>query len=57
MSPADDAIALLHNLANGGFWGSLEITFQAGKIVLLKKTETLKPSQRNNRGDGDDNKR
>ncbi len=51
MTAANDAVAILHDLTNGGFWGSLEITFQAGKVVLLKKTETLKPSQRNNRGD------
>jgi hypothetical protein len=45
------AAALLNDLERAGFWGSLEITFQAGKVVLLKKTETLKPEQRNNRGD------
>jgi len=49
MSAANDAVAILQDLAKSDFWGSLEITFQAGKVVLLKKTETLKPSQRNNR--------
>jgi hypothetical protein len=35
------------------FFGSLEIKFEAGKVVLLKKTETIKPDEcpRNNRGD------
>jgi len=56
MTADNDAVAILNDLVSRGFWGSLEITFQAGKVVLLKKTETLKPSQRNNRGDWDGTK-
>jgi len=54
MNSASDAVIIVQDLANTGFWGSLELTFQGGKIVLLKKTETLKPNQRNNRGDDRD---
>jgi len=54
MNSITDAVTLVQNLANTGFWGSLELTFQGGKIVLLKKIETLKPIQRNNRGDDHD---
>ena len=36
---------LLRQLEAGRFFGSLEIKFEAGHVVLLKKTETLKPMQ------------
>ena len=48
------ATALLHDLERAAFWGSLEIKLEAGNVVLIKKTETLKPNQRNNRGDEND---
>lgn len=35
------------------FYGSVEVKFEAGQVVLLKKTETLKPTQQSygdNRG-------
>jgi hypothetical protein len=44
------ATALLGDLERAGFWGSLEIKFEGGSVVLIKKTETLKPNQRSNRG-------
>ncbi len=34
---------LLTELACQRFYGSLEIKFEAGKVVLLRKTETIKP--------------
>jgi hypothetical protein len=37
------------------FFGSLEIKFEAGQVVLVRKTETIKPSEQNcrdNRGGG-----
>lgn len=42
---------LVLQLTNSAFWGSVEMKFEAGRVVLLKKTETLKPDQcaRNNR--------
>jgi hypothetical protein len=55
MSTANEtAFTLLRNLIDSGFWGSLEIKFEAGTAVLVRKTETLKPNsgnRRSNRGD------
>ena len=42
---------LLKDLESAGFWGSIKIKFEGGSVVLIKKTETLKPNQRGNRGD------
>ncbi len=47
---------LLTELARQRFYGSLEIKFEAGKVVLLRKTETIKPTVQNcrdNRGKHD----
>jgi len=41
----NDLTQLLHQLEAARFYGSLELKFEAGHIVLLKKTETLKPTQ------------
>ncbi len=46
-------VQLLRNLERQRFYGSLEIKFEAGKVVLLRKTETIKPTVENcrtNRG-------
>jgi hypothetical protein len=53
------ATEIVRELESIRFYGSLEIKFEAGRVVLLKKTETIKPDderQRNNRGEasGDD---
>jgi hypothetical protein len=45
--------AILADLQSREFYGSLEFVFQGGRIVLMRKTETLKAplqDQRNNRG-------
>jgi hypothetical protein len=34
---------IVDELARGSFFGSLELKFEAGLIVLLRKTETIKP--------------
>jgi hypothetical protein len=34
---------LLQSLANSKFYGALVLKFEAGKIVLLRKEETIKP--------------
>jgi hypothetical protein len=49
---------LLIRLERGRFYGSLELKLEAGQIVLIKKTETLKPSceRRDNRGTEDDHR-
>lgn len=44
---------LLRQLEATRFYGTLELKIEAGHVVLLKKTETLKPTQDsygNNRG-------
>jgi hypothetical protein len=44
---------LLEEMARRRFYGSLEIKLEAGKVVLLRKTETIKPVAddcRGNRG-------
>jgi len=37
--------ALLDQLRRENFYGSLEIKLEAGEVVLLKKTETIKPAK------------
>jgi hypothetical protein len=44
---------LVDELERGRFFGSLELKFEAGQVVLLRKTETIKPAKgayRNTRG-------
>jgi hypothetical protein len=43
---------LLADLERQRFFGSLELKLEAGRVVLIRKTETLKPidGYRNNRG-------
>ena len=44
---------ILRDLERGRFFGSLELKFEAGRVVLVRKTETLKPATgnyRDNRG-------
>ena len=36
---------LLRQLEAARFYGLLELKFESGHVVLLKKTETLKPTQ------------
>jgi hypothetical protein len=50
---SSDVTRLLSQLQENHFYGSLELKFEAGCVVLLKKTETIKPkdSYRDNRGD------
>jgi hypothetical protein len=40
---------ILAELARDRFYGSVEIKFEAGKAVLLRKTETIKPAEENRR--------
>jgi hypothetical protein len=47
----DEAIALLRQLAKERFFGAVTLKFEFGKIVVLKKEETIKPQPyRENRG-------
>ena len=48
---------LLSQLHRQRFYGSLELKFEAGRVVLLRKSETLKltvENYRNNRGKSDE---
>jgi hypothetical protein len=40
---AGDVAVLVDELERGRFFGSLELKFEAGQVVLLRKTETIKP--------------
>jgi hypothetical protein len=47
----------VEELARNKFFGSLELKFEAGQVVLLRKTETIKPkseASRDTRGAKDD---
>jgi hypothetical protein len=44
---------ILDELTQKHFYGSLEFKFEHGRVVLMRKTETIKPADnnwRNNRG-------
>jgi hypothetical protein len=45
-----DVPTLLVQLKHQSFYGSLEVKLEAGDVVLLKKTETIKLGCRDNRG-------
>lgn len=52
--------AVLSELEREGFYGSLEVKFEAGQPVLLRKTETIKPTlsfHRDNRGESNEQER
>ena len=36
---------LVDELERDRFFGSLELKFEAGQVVLLRKTETIKPAK------------
>jgi hypothetical protein len=46
----EEVFSLLQELARSKFYGSLVLKLEAGKIVLLRKEETIKPICRTNRG-------
>ncbi len=48
----NELIQLLGQLEASRFFGSLELKYEAGKLVVVKKIETLKPGDicRNTRG-------
>jgi len=56
--PHDHSISeVLSDLERSRFYGSLEIKFEAGRVVLLRKTETIKPNdRRDNRGERNEQK-
>jgi hypothetical protein len=48
---------LVSDLQQTGFYGSLEVKFESGRVVLLKKTETFKSADelRSTRNSHDNN--
>ena len=36
---------LLHDCINKQFWGSVEVQFQNGKIIMVRQTQTMKPEE------------
>jgi hypothetical protein len=48
---------ILRSLEQSRFYGTVELKFESGRVVLIRKTETLKPSAqdcRDNRGEADE---
>jgi|WetSurMetagenome_2_1015567.scaffolds.fasta_scaffold33215_2 hypothetical protein len=39
----DKLVRLIKELIASQFFGKLEIQFESGKIVMIRKTETIKP--------------
>jgi hypothetical protein len=49
---------LLRDLERIRFYGSLELKFENGRLVLVRKTETIKPNDcRDNRGTKNEHER
>lgn len=47
-----DVAALIEDCEASRFYGNIVLDFQCGKVVLIRKTETLKPSdERTNRSE------
>lgn len=44
-----ELIALLRKLETMRFYGSLEIKFEAGHVTVIRKTESIKPTEGNYR--------
>ena len=45
IDPNSLATAYIRRLSDEGFWGSLTLKFESGKVVHLKKEENLKPEE------------
>jgi len=47
----EETFALIRRLGTEHFYGSITLKFEAGRVVVLKKEETIKPKDcRDNRG-------
>jgi hypothetical protein len=42
----DKVVAMLLTLARDGFYGTIEIKFEAGKVVLLRKIQNIKVEEK-----------
>ena len=56
----NELIQLLRQLEQSRFYGSVEFKYEAGRVVLIRKIETFKPSESghgNNRSTGHETNR
>lgn len=49
-----DLLDFIRNLTETRFYGTVTLKYEAGKVVYLRKEETIKPPYRDNRGSNDD---
>jgi hypothetical protein len=42
-----ELVQLLRQLEQSRFYGSVELKYEAGHVVLIRKSETLKPNEPN----------
>ena len=55
MNPISTIDKLLKELEHQRFYGAVEFKFESGNVVLIRKTETIKPQDcRSNRGEQND---
>jgi len=52
LDPAVDIV--LHEFVHDKLYGAVEIKFEAGRVVLIRKTESIKPVDRINRNEDDE---
>jgi len=55
----NEMVQLLRQLEQARFYGSVELKYEAGRVVLIRKSETFKPCESgygNNRSTGHDAK-
>lgn len=56
----EDIPAVIDELRRQRFYGSLELKFESGNLVVVKKTQTFRPSpvsHRENRGSSNETRR
>ena len=56
----NELVQLLRHLEQARFYGSVELKYEAGRVVLIRKSETLKLSEsshRDNRSTGHEENR
>ena len=44
---SESIVEIVKRLEQAGFYGSLEVKFEAGVPVLIRKSETIKPTEPN----------
>jgi len=44
-NPLNEIIAMLEKAQSQNFWGQIQIDFQNGAIIVIRRTETIKPGK------------